>query len=210
MSEKSTRLSKDKREESIIETSLNLLADVGFDALSMRAIAKAEGISESMLYRFFSNKHEILEVIIKNNAIGFIDSFKEIFEAIDAMIPDPEISLPVIGKLLNSKIAENKKFLRFITREGRKIPRIMRELRSEIDLEKQEQGIFRQKMLSLNFNESITSYFKRCKEAGNLRKELDPKDCALIFISNFLPLIILFISFFQAIDHITTFLFEYE
>ncbi|MEA2071245.1 MAG: hypothetical protein U9O98_08140, partial [Asgard group archaeon] len=35
----------------------------------------------------------------------------------------------------------------------------------------------------------IIDYFKRCKEAGNLREDISPKNCATIFIANFVPLI---------------------
>ncbi|MBD3189556.1 MAG: TetR family transcriptional regulator [Candidatus Heimdallarchaeota archaeon] len=184
----SIRLSKEKRKESIIETTMNLLTKIDFESLTMRTIAKEEGISESMLYRFFTNKYYILYDIIQAQTAKLIESWREFLEAIKAMIPDLEISLPIIGKIMARKIGENQEFFRFLTREGRKIPKIMDEMAEEVGVQKKE-PYFRQAIISLNFHEIITDYFRRCQEAGNLRKDLQPEDCTIIIISTFMPLI---------------------
>ncbi|MHA1355295.1 MAG: TetR/AcrR family transcriptional regulator [Candidatus Heimdallarchaeota archaeon] len=54
------RLGQDQRKESIIKTAIKLFAELGFDAVSMRTIAKEEGISEVILYRYFRHKFKIL------------------------------------------------------------------------------------------------------------------------------------------------------
>lgn len=182
------RLSKEKRKESIIETTMELLTKVDFESLTMRTIAKEEGISESMLYRFFKNKYYVLYEIIQTQTSKFIDSWQEFLEAIKAMIPDLEVSLPIIGKIMARKISENKQFFRFLTREGRKILRIMEEMNEEVGLQTDE-PYFRRAIVSLEFHEILTDYFRRCQEAGNLRKDLKPEDCTIIIISTFIPLI---------------------
>ncbi|MEA2070610.1 MAG: helix-turn-helix domain-containing protein, partial [Asgard group archaeon] len=128
------RLSRDQREKSIIDTSLKLFAEHGFEATSMRAIANTEDISESMLYRFFSNKYEILEKIMESEIKEIIKSFKNIFETINAMIPDLEVSLPIIGKMMMLQITENQNIIRFITRERGNLPHILNDLREKLNI----------------------------------------------------------------------------
>lgn len=62
--------------EKIIYESLNLFSRRGFDAISVRDIAKAVGIKASSLYNHFKNKKEIFDTIIEKyseNATYFIN-----------------------------------------------------------------------------------------------------------------------------------------
>ena len=60
-----SRLKPDQRKKSILQTALKLIAENGYETVSMRKIAKEEGISEVILYRYFRNKAKILEEIFK-------------------------------------------------------------------------------------------------------------------------------------------------
>ncbi len=51
--------------EKIFEASLDLFAQKGFDAVSMREIAEAVGIKKASLYSHFSSKDELLEKLIE-------------------------------------------------------------------------------------------------------------------------------------------------
>lgn len=51
--------------EKIIYEALNLFSKKGFDAISVRDIAKAVGIKASSLYNHFKNKQDILDTIVK-------------------------------------------------------------------------------------------------------------------------------------------------
>ncbi len=51
--------------EKIFEASLDLFAQNGFDAVSMREIAEAVGIKKASLYSHFSGKDELLEKLIE-------------------------------------------------------------------------------------------------------------------------------------------------
>lgn len=51
--------------EKIIFESLNLFSKRGFDAISVRDIAKAVGIKASSLYNHFKNKQDIFDTIVK-------------------------------------------------------------------------------------------------------------------------------------------------
>jgi AcrR family transcriptional regulator len=51
--------------EKIFEASLELFAQKGFDAVSMREIAEAVGIKKASLYSHFSSKDELLEKLLE-------------------------------------------------------------------------------------------------------------------------------------------------
>ena len=51
--------------EKIIYEALNLFSTKGFDAISVRDIAKAVGIKASSLYNHFKNKQDIFDTIIE-------------------------------------------------------------------------------------------------------------------------------------------------
>jgi len=183
------RLRKEKRKESIIESALTLLSREGFDGLSMRKIAKAEGISEAMLYRFYKNKYVILQTILEVNIKKITDEWKAFMETVKALVPDLRVSLPIIGKMMAKTITENQAFLQFLVRDSPKIRRIFIKMNQELGDGLQGPGLFQKAIQSVNILEVLTEYFERCKEAGNLRKELSPEDCAILVTSNLLPLI---------------------
>ncbi|MCF2144607.1 MAG: TetR/AcrR family transcriptional regulator [Candidatus Heimdallarchaeota archaeon] len=183
------RLRKEKRKESIIESALTVLAREGFDGLSMRKIAKAEGISEAMLYRFYKNKYAILQTILEVNIQKITDEWKAFMETVKALVPDLKVSLPIIGKMMAKTITENHAFLRFLVRDSPKIRRIFIKLNQELGDGLQGPGLFQKAIQSVNILEVLTDYFKRCKKAGNLREDLSPEECAILVTSNLLPLI---------------------
>ena len=183
-----TRLRKEKRQESILKSASKVLSEEGIDGMSMRKIAKAEGISEAMLYRFYKNKYQILQTLLEINVQKIIGDWSEIIETVKALVPEPEVSFPVIGKKLAKTITDNQEFFRVIMREGPKIRRLFRDINQE-----QRQGpkglrIFQNAIQSLNVLGVLTNYFERCKKAGNLRNDLSPEECAMIVISNLVPL----------------------
>lgn len=49
----------------ILEVSLELFAQKGFDGVSVREIAKAVGVRESALYKHYKNKEDILDKIVE-------------------------------------------------------------------------------------------------------------------------------------------------
>jgi AcrR family transcriptional regulator len=59
--------------EKIFEASLDLFAQKGFDAVSMREIAEAVGIKKASLYSHFSGKDELLEKLIEYPTIRLMN-----------------------------------------------------------------------------------------------------------------------------------------
>jgi len=71
----------DKRDQSIqtiVETALSLFAEQGYDATSIRAIAKQAGISLGLMYNYFRSKEELLIEICRRGGADVAASFKQI------------------------------------------------------------------------------------------------------------------------------------
>lgn len=78
--------------DKIIYESLNLFSKKGFDAISVRDIAKAVGIKASSLYNHFKNKQDILDTII----IQYSNYITKFFEHI---IKNYDINEIVVNKI---------------------------------------------------------------------------------------------------------------
>ncbi|MHA1155303.1 MAG: TetR/AcrR family transcriptional regulator [Candidatus Heimdallarchaeota archaeon] len=189
MSEEGTKLKKEQRQESILETALELMSESSIDSTTMRGIAKAEGISETLLYRFFKNKNELLFAIFEAKAVEIANSIQELFETTKGMIPDPVETLPLICKLVRKRIDKNQKTFNLIIKERKTLKVIF-------EAEGGFQAILKDKIKIRTFmglmndianNQSLTNYFQRCKDAGNLRADLDPAHCANLFLKIIWP-----------------------
>ncbi|NHJ04059.1 MAG: TetR/AcrR family transcriptional regulator [Candidatus Heimdallarchaeota archaeon] len=184
------RLRQDQRKTSILKTSLMLIAENGYETVSMRQIAKEEGISEVILYRYFRNKSKILEEIFKHFVPIVTKSFQEFLESIKAMVTDLTISLPLIGKLYFNRIKEFPFFMMFITKEGDKIPKYLLEVDKKIQEEFHYEPYRKILYEELKIHEVFNEYFIRCQKDGFLKKDLLPEDCTRTVLSIFLPLVI--------------------
>ena len=60
-----TRLSADLRRAEILRASLPLFAQLGLAATSVRAIARAAGVSEALLYKHFPSKEALYRALCK-------------------------------------------------------------------------------------------------------------------------------------------------
>ena len=58
------RLRHEERRSQIIEVSMDLFASRGFKATTTRAIAKAVGVSEAIIFRHFATKNDLYDAII--------------------------------------------------------------------------------------------------------------------------------------------------
>jgi AcrR family transcriptional regulator len=94
------------RKQSIVVSALEIIDELGIEALSIRELAKRQGIVEGALYKHFNSKDEILHAILdyysrydlnikntiqnngltyKESIIFFIKSYAEIYESNPAM-----------------------------------------------------------------------------------------------------------------------------
>ena len=121
MSEDGSKLKKEQRRASILETTLTLMAEQGIENTTMRSIAKAEGISETLLYRLFSNKSEIIYFIFETKLVETANSIQELFETTSGMIPNPKETLPLICKLIRRRLEKNQTLFNILIIEQRAI-----------------------------------------------------------------------------------------
>ena len=60
------RLSQEDRREQIIQVAISLFARKGFKGATTRAIAKAAGVSEAIIFRHFATKEDLYNAIIEH------------------------------------------------------------------------------------------------------------------------------------------------
>lgn len=185
-----SRLKPDQRKKSILQTALQLIAENGYESVSMRQVAKEEGISEVILYRYFRNKAKVLEEIFKHYVPIVTKSFQEFLDSIKAMVTDLTISLPLIGRLYLNRIQEFPYFMMFITKEGDRIPKYLLDLDSKMQTEFHYEPYRKILYEELKIHEVFINYFQRCKKDGFLKKDLHPDDCTRTVLSVFLPMVI--------------------
>lgn len=75
--------------ERILDTALDLMAERGASATSMRALASACGLNVAALYHYFPSKHALLRAVIEERRYG---------ARIEAM-PVPDLRLPAADRL---------------------------------------------------------------------------------------------------------------
>ncbi|HTO68351.1 MAG TPA: TetR/AcrR family transcriptional regulator [Myxococcota bacterium] len=98
----------------LCETAMQMFADAGYEAVTMRALAEKLGCSHALPYRYFADKQEIFAAVC---ALGF-ERFADALERAAAGVADPEARLRVLGDA----------YFRFALREPHAY-RIMFELR---------------------------------------------------------------------------------
>lgn len=69
------------RRDSLINTAIDILDELGIQGLSTREIAKREGISEATLFRHYKNKNELLVAVL-----DYFSKFdKDLFDSVKLM-----------------------------------------------------------------------------------------------------------------------------
>lgn len=68
-----------ERREQIVETALRLFAQHGFDGTSTKLIAQTAGITEGLIFHYFSNKEELLNVVLETHH-SFIGELRNLLE----------------------------------------------------------------------------------------------------------------------------------
>ncbi|MBQ6782165.1 MAG: TetR/AcrR family transcriptional regulator [Treponema sp.] len=144
----------DKRKEEILEKSLNLFCNQGFDDVTFQKIADACGITRTTLYIYFKNKHEIFVWSIKQLTTKIEKQIVQIIKK-EALPPDETLRKTLF--LIVDKCCEyNKLFAVLLTyliqlqkqgidpneRVHRRVLRIVHFL-STIIIRGQNEGVFR-------------------------------------------------------------------
>lgn len=98
------RLSPDARKDEILTAAIGLFAETGFDG-STRDVARAAGITQPLLYRYFPNKESLIEavyarvfleswdptwdVMLQDRSLSVRDRFQQFYDAYTDAVFDP-------------------------------------------------------------------------------------------------------------------------
>lgn len=87
------RLPAEERRRQILDAAIGVFARQGYGGTGTADIARAAGIGEPTIYRYFSNKRELYVAAIREGA----DEVREEWERIAEEAPDPMTALQQIG-----------------------------------------------------------------------------------------------------------------
>lgn len=98
---------REKRRRQIMETGLELFAELGYSSTSISRIAQKASISKGLMYNYFSSKEELLVTIIDN---GIGEMFKTFDPDKDGVLTAAEFEF-FIGELFEL-LSERRQFYR--------------------------------------------------------------------------------------------------
>jgi AcrR family transcriptional regulator len=161
------------RQEQLIQAALSLIAAKGLAGLSVARVARRAGLVPSAIYRHFSGKDALIDAVIgsiRQRLHGNIT-------AIAGQTPD---AVEQLHRLLMAHVR--------VIRENEGILRIV--FSDELHRGQAEQ--------KAHVHEMVTSYLKKVaaivskgQRAGNIRKDVDPKTVAVMFLGLIQPASIL-------------------
>jgi AcrR family transcriptional regulator len=116
---KNEKKPKINTKEKIFDSSIELFSQKGYDAVSMREIAREVGIRESSIYNHFKNKEAILDFIIDYFMSEITESSELPIDNEKLMEQGPEMFFEVGGKAFIERMSstKNEKIWRIIAIE---------------------------------------------------------------------------------------------
>jgi AcrR family transcriptional regulator len=67
------RLPPAERREQVLDATLHLIAERGFTAVTMEAVAKAAGVAKPVVYDFFANRGDLMEALLRREEERALD-----------------------------------------------------------------------------------------------------------------------------------------
>jgi AcrR family transcriptional regulator len=92
------RVPRAERREQLLDVTLALLADQGFDALSMEAIARRAGVNRVVVYRSFANLQVLLAALLHREDRRIMRTLARVIPAVPAR--SAQRPAPVLGRAL--------------------------------------------------------------------------------------------------------------
>lgn len=100
---------REQRKREILDVSLKLFANLGYESTSISRIAKEAGISKGLIYNYFESKEELLKSLVFDLSSMEV----EYWEAIQD--PDPNKMMRNLFTVYFKLLVENKDKLKLIT-----------------------------------------------------------------------------------------------
>ena len=177
-------MSSINKKEDIINASIELFMDQGYDRPSMDTIAKTSNVSKRTLYKHFSNKRALLDEILiylinKNNSQSFID-----YESIPSF--EEQVFTFIKNKTLQFTQSDSVKLAKIILSENLK-----------------ESGFTKEKLDNIHRAESASmKWIQHAISKGHLPKTVEPLE-QLTYLNKLIKGFFFFPTIFEE-DFITT------
>ncbi len=159
-----TRKSSAQRKKEIIETALEIIFEQGISSFTMRKLAQQIGISEAAIYKHFSSKKEIVNLLVDtflgdNRFYSNLEKYK-----------DPCKTLYEIMKQQFAYLEANPRITAIIFQDEifREYPELNKKF---VDRQKQRE-------------ELLAKFLSKEQKAGNISQEVDPQKLALIYMGS--------------------------
>lgn len=104
----------ERRKKELLQVSLRLFSEHGFNATSIRDIAKAAGVTEGLLYHYFRGKKDLLKAIVEESITEECT-----FHCLGVESVPLKEALWQIGKFLLENLREHKEIFRLMMAEAR-------------------------------------------------------------------------------------------
>jgi AcrR family transcriptional regulator len=154
----------DQTEDKILDATIKLLDEVGWEGTTTRKIAAEAGVNEVTLFRKFKSKKKLLKAAKDQNANNFLEELDTILKIEDS--DDIETYLKTIWKNASEMVDKRTNLIRISMEEVREIPLEDRVLPK----------------ISKTILDNLSNYFKKQIDKGVIR-DIDPEVAALSIFS---------------------------
>jgi AcrR family transcriptional regulator len=155
--------------EAILQTTLELISEIGVSRLTTKEIARAGGFSEASIYYHFADKAALLEGAILD---GVLAPFQEFAAAFAERAPDEDVEAMLL------------EFTRALTAFWEQILPLLSAVQSDADLRRR----FRRRVNALDLGPHrgvrlIGGLLARQQSEGSVRADVDPYAVAMLICS---------------------------
>jgi AcrR family transcriptional regulator len=140
----------ERRRDQLLEVSLRLFADQGFESTTIADIARETGVAHGLVYHYFASKEELLSEILER--YSFLATLRDLMAVVPGR-PAGEV-LPEIAARFSAMLDERSDLLRLVVRESQTNPEVAAALGGVIG-----EGL-----------ELLTAYLRGRIAAGELRQ----------------------------------------
>jgi AcrR family transcriptional regulator len=155
--------------EAILETTLDLIADIGVSRLTTKEIARVGGFSEASIYYHFADKAALLEGAILE---GVLAPFQEFAAAFAERAPDGDVEAMLI------------EFTAALTAFWEKVLPLLSAMQSDVELRRR----FQQRVNALDLGPHrgvrlVAGVLQNAQERGRIRRDADATAMAMLICS---------------------------
>lgn len=102
-----------ERQQQILQAAAQVFSEKGFDAATIRDVARAAGVSEGSIYLYFKNKQDLLVHLPRQFILPPVEAFRAALDH-SAAPPSPEILLSSIARHIVNAVTHNRDLMRVL------------------------------------------------------------------------------------------------